>query len=488
MRRICIVFFQSSIFVFLTFLLLTFLLLAFLFTPGSAWSQEDGTAASIAEKDSPGELGKLRDNCPIKHVIGCAEVLFTGQPVHIAVGTIAPQNGVGAGVAYLGHKTTDNWRINWNSDAVASSNASWRAGLYVKFVDSRQPDMVAERGTKGAGSNPTELPEQPVINLYAQTTSLNKLTYFGLGSNTPVTGRSFYGMTESLVGASGVKPFHPALHASIYGELSGRWTDVRGSRQQESPSIEQLYTDATAPGLRSQPFFLQLGAGLRARPSFKDDLIHLNYDAAYRPYMAVSDHHASFQRFTIDLSHQVSLYRKTRLLLPRETNGPDDCSLDPTADRPQCPRATTTTRNLEGSVGIRVFTALSMTPGAATVPFYLQPTIGGSDINGNASLGSYADYRFRAPNLLVLRESFEHSVWKWPVGFMLLADQGQLALTRGDLGSNPWRHSFSTGLTLRAGGFPQVDLLFSWGGNEGTHINANVNSSLLGASTRPSLF
>jgi hypothetical protein len=53
---------------------------------------------------------------------------------------------------------------------------------------------------------------------------------------------------------------------------------------------------------------------------------------------------------------------------------------------------------------------------------------------------------------------------------------------------SPWIHSFSTGLTLRAGGFPQVYLLFSWGGNEGTHTIANVNTSLLGGTSRPSLF
>jgi len=88
----------------------------------------------------------------------------------------------------------------------------------------------------------------------------------------------------------------------------------------------------------------------------------------------------------------------------------------------------------------------------------------------------------------LIRESFEHSIWKWPVGFMLMADEGKVALTRGDLGPNPWIHSFATGLTLRAGGFPQVSLLFSWGGNEGTHTSANVNASLLGGSARPSLY
>ena len=106
--------------------------------------------------------------------------------------------------------------------------------------------------------------------------------------------------------------------------------------------------------------------------------------------------------------------------------------------------------------------------------------------NGNASLTSYQDYRFRAPNVLLFRQSFEHSIWG-PLGFTFMVDEGKVALTRGGLGSSNWVHSFSSGLTLRLGGIPQVSFLFSWGGNEGTHTIVNQGSSLLGGSARPSL-
>jgi len=129
-----------------------------------------------------------------------------------------------------------------------------------------------------------------------------------------------------------------------------------------------------------------------------------------------------------------------------------------------------------------------MTPGGDTVPFYFQPTLGGADINGSNSLSSYQDYRFRAPNILLFRENFEHSIGKLPLGVALLADQAKLGLTRGDIGNSPWLHSYAAGLTLRAGGFPQVYLLFAFGGKEGTHTIVNVNTSLLGGSARPSLF
>jgi hypothetical protein len=195
------------------------------------------------------------------------------------------------------------------------------------------------------------------------------------------------------------------------------------------------------------------------------------------------------------------------MILPRDTNGPDECSLDRDSENAECsvdkfaqhhecltaqgaksPDCKELSRDLQGSFGLRVFSALSMTPGGDLVPFYFQPTLGGSDINGNQSLSSYQDFRFRAPNVLLIRESFEHSIGSLPLGFTFMVDEGKVAFTRGGLGSSPWIHSFSAGLTLRAGGFPQVYLLFSWGGNEGTHTIANVNNSLLGGSARPSLF
>jgi hypothetical protein len=321
-----------------------------------------------------------------------------------------------------------------------------------------------------------------VFSLYAQATSLNKITFFGLGPDTTEAGRTFFGMTETIVGGNVVKPFSGHLNASLFGEMNGRFVSIRESNGQNSPSISQIYNEATAPGLTTQPGTFQLGEGIRIRPVFDKDLVRLNYSAAYQQYFATDNF--TFQRLTIDLDHQYALHSITRLNDPRASNGPDACAID--LSHPKCPKPYV--RNFEGSVGFRFFTSLSMTPGGNVVPFYFQPTLGGSDINGNSSLSSYQDYRFRAPDVMFLRENFEHSIWNLPIGFTLMADEGKVALTRGGLGSSPWIHSFSTGLTLRAGGFPQVYLLFSWGGNEGTHTIANVNTSLLGGASRPSLF
>ena len=457
-----------------------------------AWGQEP--PKSVSDVDPGSETGKLKKSCPFKSVPGCLEVLFTGQPVHIAVGSIAPQNGVAVGLAYVdGHNNVSgNWRNSWNADTVVSPNLSWRAGVYLKFVDSRQPNIGVQKGTAGIGKNKTELPEQPVITVYAQTITLNKLMFFGLGPSSTLAGRSFFGMRETIAGGSLVKPFNDRFHTGVYGEINGRSVDILPPGDGSLPATQSSYTEATAPGLTTQPFFLQFGVGARMRPDFRR--LHLNYDLAFRPYIATTDSRFTFSRLTVDLQHQFQLYNRG-FPLSRDTNGPDDCSAettnDPNSPTPVAKRVKSCpieySRDKVGTIDVRAFTSLSMLNGSIGAPFYFQPTLGGGDINGTQSLAAYTDYRFRAPNVLLLRESFEHSLGKWPVAFMLSAEQGKVALLKGDLGSNPWIHTFSTGFNVQAGGFPMLSLTFAWG-HEGTHILANINNSLLGGSSRPSLF
>ena len=469
------------------------------------------TTSAGSGPDNPSESYKLEHSCfrlGFQEIASCGEELFSGQPVHVTVGSIAPQDGFGAGLAYVGHLTTENWRTSWDADGIASGNGSWRAGVYVKLVDTKEKTPTVEFGTKGRNlaRNLASLPERPVINLYAQTITLNKLTYFGLGSGSLETDRSFFGIRQTIIGASAIKPFAARLSAALYGEINGRFVDIFPNLNQPSPTIGVVFSEATAPGLTHQPGTLEIGEGMRMRPVWFEDFLHLDYNFTYQQWVAPASGF-SFERLTTDLSHQFVIFRKTtRMLYPRDMNGPDECSTDQDSENSGCsvdkfaehreclsaqgaatPTCKQLSRDLQGSFGFRILSTLSMTPGGDTVPFYFQPTLGGSDINGNQSLASYQDYRFRAPNLLLIRESFEQSLGSWPVGIALMADEGKVALTRGGLGESPWLHSFSAGLTFRLGGFPQAILLFSWGGKEGTHTIANVNTSLLGGATRPLL-
>jgi hypothetical protein len=460
-------------------------LIATLLLGVSALAQESPLQAEFRRE---GE--RVSDACGsfnFKSVPACAYTLFTDHPLHIAAGSMPPQNGFGLGAAFVWSKNTTNWRMSWDLDAVGAFSGAWRAGGYMKIVHTPKQQIHITIPKPAENRRPSELFVRPytVFNLYAQSISLNKVNFFGLGNDTALAGKSLFGMNQTIVGGSVIKPvFEWAairwMNLALLGEINGRFVDIRGEQGQSAPSIETLYTDATAPGLSSQPGFVQLGEGLRIKPAIGN--LQLNYMGKFQQFFAPSSSRNSFLRWTVDLDHTYSLYRNTESAPgSTETIGPDSCA--PSGDT--CAKISHT-RNLNGSIGVRLLLSESLTSGASVVPFYFQQTLGGSDINSALALGSYQDYRFRAPNLLLLQESFEHSIWG-PFGVKLMADEGRVALTRGDLGFSHLRHSFAGGLTLRAGGFPMIFLMFAWGGPEGHHNIVNMNTSLLGGSSRPPL-
>ena len=457
-----------------------------LFVSTAALAQESWVHADFRRE---GE--RVADACTLHSFMSvgsCAYTLFTDHPLHIAAGSMPPQNGFGLGAAYVAARNTQNWRTSWDMDAIGATSGSWRAGGYLKLIHTPVEAIHVSTPGTDASSKKHEVRVHPytVFNLYAQAISLNKINYFGLGNDTPVSGASVFGMTQTVVGGNVIKPVYewPAiskLNLSLFGEMNGRFVGIRGENGQSFPSIFSLYDDATAPGLSSQPGFLQFGEGVRIKPVIAD-MLQLNYAGTFQEFVAPSNSQNTFERWTVDLNHTFYLYGYTQSgAAGGNTTGPDECA--PSGQK--CPEVSHS-RNLNGSVGVRLFLSESITSATSFVPIYFQETLGGQDIDSQLALPSYQDYRFRAPNLLLLQETFEHSIWG-PFGVKVMADQGRVALTRGDIGFSHLRHSYAAGVTLRAGGFPMIQMMFAWGGPEGHHNIFNMNSSLLGGGARPNL-
>jgi hypothetical protein len=411
--------------------------------------------------------------------------VVTGHPLHLALGSIAPRNGFGFGGAFVSHYTpNERWRLSWNADAVLSPSGAWRAGGYMKMIHTpvALPSVITDPSAVSSASEVTVHP-YTVIDIYLQSISLRKLLFYGLGPMSSQTTKSAFGMRETITGASAIVPVTRAkgLNLSLLGEINGRFVALVDSADTSAPAITSVYAQNDAPGLASQPTFLQFGEGVRIKPSMFNQHLDFNYLFKLQEYVALGNSIYGFRRWTLDFDHEVPLFGRSQSPVTRDTNGPDECAVSPGTDK--CPAIS---RNRGGTIGFRLLVSQSLTSAGHAVPFFFQPTIGGSDVDGASWLSSYGDYRFRGPNVLVMRESFEHSIYS-VVGFTLSADQGKVAATRSGVNFEGLTHSVSAGVNLRAGGFPLVHVLYSWG-SEGRHFLAIVSTTLLGGSRRPSLY
>jgi hypothetical protein len=453
-------------------------------------------------------LGACKEG--VKGVPGCAETLFTGTPFHISVGSLAPQNGIAGGLAFAevyhptycaswldfthappaGSRNACHWSLNMNAEGIASGNGSWRAGLYITaaHLSAHAPVPGRSGGSRSLCGVP-HLFTKPsaTVSVYSQGDSLNRLYFYGLGpSSAPSDSRAF-GLTENVTGVNAVFPISEGLlqdcGITLLGEVNGRFNSVRGSSEGSSPSISTKYTENSAPGLATSPGYFQAVEGVRLIPPLPAaSHLKLNYLVSFQQFVSPTSSTYSFRRFTADLNHRLVLYSKDLGKPPRQSvlaaPGVPGRTIPPIAP----------TRDVTGSITARLLIQSSVANAGHVVPFFLDPTIGGSDINGQSILPSYPDYRFRAPNLLLVHGAFEHSLGKFPIGLFLGLDEAKVGLHRDDISFSHLRHSYSAGITIHAGGLPAVYLLFAWGGPEGHHVIANIDTELVGPGNRPSLF
>jgi hypothetical protein len=473
-------------------------LLPVLFTTALASAQDESRLHRDfrVEAESLAACGKFS----FGNLITCGQTLVMGQPMHIAVGSLAPDDGIAAGLAFVEHKDfTNEWRANWDLDAQATANGSWRAGGYMKAY--RLPSGLTYRVA-------------PLFNVYSQSISLTRVDYFGLGPSSTLANHTTYGFSENITGANAAIPLHLGRGApkiAIVAELNGRFPSVRAGSDATLPSIDALFTESTAPGLAHQPGYFEPSEGLRLYPAFFKDRIRLNYLLQFQQFFAPGDSAYSFRRWNGDFSHEIPLYswlpkKLSRAYYPNRAaqfqyTGPDDCTgsnasrnislVHAATTKPNpavpCP-IVSTAQKLEGSITLRAYMSESFAGQGSQVPFYFMPTIGGSDINGTPILASYPDYRFRGPDLLLFRGQVEHSLGKLPLGLFFAADEAKIGLRRDDVSLDHLRHTFSTGFTVHAGGLPLIYFSYAWGGGEGSHTTATISPTLLGGSARPSLF
>ncbi len=417
-------------------------------------------------------------------VPACVYTLATTNPFHATFGSIAPGNGTGFGPALVGHHTpNEQLRMTWSTDAVVTPGGAWRAGAYARFVHSNviAPTPVFDERLATAPIADA----YPVYSLYVQGVSLDRLSFFGIGPSSGDDGRSSWAMRQVIVGGSALFPVRQSgrFGVALTGGVNGRFVRVGDGDDPDAPTISQSFAPADVPGLGDRRKYVQLSEGIRLNPSLPTIRVRPSYRIEFDQFVSGSDR--SFTRWTLDLMNEF-VFSRTVTPTARDANTPNDCSKS-LVDH-ACPSPS---HNRYGAMWFRVLAIGSRANEDAEVPFYFQPTLGGADINNAKLLASFDDYRFRARNVLAMQLAVEHTLvniplprdFTLPLGAFVMAEQGKVAQ---EWGTGAFERSYAVGLTIRAGGFPEVFLLFGWGSGQ-NHFSASVNPELLGGSPRPSL-
>jgi outer membrane protein assembly factor BamA len=232
-----------------------------------------------------------------------------------------------------------------------------------------------------------------------------KERYFGIGDDTVLERRTSYGYQSNDFALRGI--LRPSSHVELEATLGYLRPHVgTGSRTEYFP-ISTLFTDATAPGLASQPPFVH--AGVSADLDLRDAPGNPASGGFYRVAFARWDDRTGgaydFRRIDASGSHYFPLtVTKRHVLVAHGGLGIADADAD------------------------------------ARVPFYQLPYIGGSD-----TVRSYMEYRFTAENVLWYGAEYQWNPMPF-VSFAGFADAGRAARTWSGLGGADTKTGYGIGV------------------------------------------
>lgn len=341
----------------------------------------------------------------------------------LVVGSVAPGGGFAGGIGF-GHRTTDpNWRTDFVSSARVSVKKYWEIDGNLRLTK-----------TSSSTTAPSDLGNLK-INIYGLVKDMPRLDFFGLGPESREQDRAVFHYREAVAGADIAQPITPWF--DIGGAVEGIWPNIVRISNPTVTSVERKFTEATAPGINSQPPFLHLTAFARLKSRGQQEQRRFEYLFLYHAYQDVGDHLYSFRRFNADLRNKFPLGDNNELR-------------------------------------IRGRLSLSETREGQRAPFYLMETLGGSNIRGDDTLRGFRDYRFRDRNYLLVQTEYLRRLYG-PIDLILFYDFGKVAPSISRFDEGRMRHTYGAGIVVVPRQLDNILFRFyvALGSGEGSHTYFN---------------
>jgi outer membrane protein assembly factor BamA len=209
--------------------------------------------------------------------------------------------------------------------------------------------------------------------------------FYGLGNDTREETRTYYGLKDrSVAGLVGIR-LAKNLKAGVHAGLVNLTADY--GRNSRLPSIGEMFELASLPAFDTELTYVRAGAFVdfdtRDEPGNpRDGGLYL---AKWNSYRDRSLGLYDFGQFDAEVQRYIPFFNQRRV------------------------------------IALRAKTTLTRTDNDQTIPFYLLPTLGGSE-----DLRGFADFRFRDRNMVVVNAEYRWEAFSG-LDLALFADAGQVA-------------------------------------------------------------
>lgn len=461
--------------------------------------------------------------------VECVEALFSEPSWHLTFSSLPPGNGFALGGVYeqkthyvtpfypaplkIAHPDPNLRRYDVpppvgrvsSTDIklaiIGSVNQSWVAtGSFTLIPPLYTPDRNAGGETCQRLSFLCTR-SQLALKFEGTHRSLQTISFYGLGPQSVAVKHTFH-QNDTY----GIVTVRLPLTNQIAAEGGVEVLQVDLPATSDPLSVRNNFTNATAPGLLSQPMFAHSHVGVsvapvllsnpvtddnplnRTGPLMKRNLrFTLNNAAEYHWYATASSTQDSFQQFlfrgdeSIQLGSNVrrgvtvgdvgkGVTRKLFYKILQTACGDGHEKLTSSSSyvlkvTQQCDY---------GTVDLRSQLTTSSSGAGATLPFYLEPTVGGSDINSRVSLRGFPNYRFRDRNAVFVQADYTVPIYD-PVELLLFYDAGTVGPTFSSLSFAHLRQDAGVGATFRLQGNVVAQTYVAWGAGHGAVLNYNFS-------------
>ena len=379
--------------------------------PGTA-DRSDPAAAATPVAAQSGDEGRFKAMSDL-----IERVLDGGgdkNGVYAELGGLPPGSGISVGPGYRYHFADGRAVIN------ASAAIGWSRSTFAQS-SFELPRLAGDRLH---------------IGVRVKWQDFTRIGYYGIGPDSLESDDSDYRLENTDYLAFGtVKPAAWFSIGGRVGYLDG--VKIARPRRTTNPSIEDLFTPATAPGLGDQSSFLHsdLYADVDTRNHPSRTTSGGNYRVTLSSYSDRTADRYSFRRLEGEASQYIPIFIESSVL------------------------------------ALRARVAGSDTSSGNVVPLYLLPSLGGSH-----SLRGYDDYRFRDRNELLLNAEYRFRLLS-PLDAAVFYDAGRVAARFGDLDLTRLRTSYGVGLRVHAKdrNLFRIDVGRS---NEGTRVLLSISDAL----------